>query len=130
MMKNEGWWTMDKRRWTNDRSRLRRAKTPFVLLILLFLAILLVTSGVASAATGGGAVTAPLPYDLSWWTVDGGGVGGLGAHPYTLDGTIGQPDAAGWAGDGYTLAGGFWGGEVEVAVGNELFLPLVMRNLS
>jgi hypothetical protein len=64
-------------------------------------------------------------YDLSWWTVDGGGrTGGSETHPYALGGTAGQPDAAVWTGNGYTLAGGFWGG---VAIEVRVFLPLVLR---
>ena len=35
-------------------------------------------------------------YDLSWWTVGGGGASTTGG-PYTLGGTIGQADAAQWA---------------------------------
>jgi len=46
-------------------------------------------------------------YDLSWSTIDGGGVSSGGA--YSLSGTIGQPDAGQLAGGGYTLSGGFWG---------------------
>ena len=33
------------------------------------------------------------PYEISWYTIDGGGVRSSGG-PYTLTGTIGQPDAA------------------------------------
>ena len=55
------------------------------------------------------ASTANGKYDLSWYTIDGGGgrsTGGL----YTLTGTIGQPDAAYSAGGNYELLGGFWPG--------------------
>ena len=64
--------------------------------------------------------------DLSWWTVDGGGQTEPGGTGYTLSGTIGQPDADGWLGGGYTLSGGFWGGGgvVEYTV----YLPLILRN--
>jgi hypothetical protein len=63
-------------------------------------------------------------YDLSWWTVDGGG-GTLQGGRYTLRGTAGQPDAATWSGGGYVVAGGFWGGAGpgEYAV----YLPVVLR---
>ena len=37
-------------------------------------------------------------YDLSWWTVDGGGITPNDSSGYTLGGTAGQPDAAGWSG--------------------------------
>jgi len=48
------------------------------------------------------------PYDLSWSTIDGGG-GTSSGGPYTLSGTIGQPDAGGpMVGGSYSLVGGFW----------------------
>jgi len=48
-------------------------------------------------------------YELSWYTIDGGGGTSIGG-PYELVGTIGQPDAAYSAGGGYELLGGFWPG--------------------
>ncbi len=63
-------------------------------------------------------------YDLSWWTVDGGGITPNENSGYTLGGTAGQPDAAVWSGGDYTLAGGFWGG---VAVEYRIYMPLVLR---
>ena len=48
-------------------------------------------------------------YDISWYTIDGGG-GRSSGGPYTLTGTIGQPDAAYSAGGGFELLGGFWPG--------------------
>jgi hypothetical protein len=49
-------------------------------------------------------------YDLSWSTIDGGGGRSIGG-PYTLMGTIGQPDAAWSKGGNYELLGGFWPGD-------------------
>jgi len=46
-------------------------------------------------------------FDLSWFTVDGGG-GSSSGGPYTLNGTIGQPDAGTMSGGNYSLVGGFW----------------------
>jgi hypothetical protein len=47
-------------------------------------------------------------YSIDWFTIDGGGgisTGGV----YTVNGTIGQPDASGpMTGGGYSLTGGFW----------------------
>ena len=63
-------------------------------------------------------------YDLSWWTVDGGGTMPNDNSGYALGGTAGQPDAAIWSGGDYVLAGGFWGG---VAVEYRIYLPLVLR---
>ena len=48
-------------------------------------------------------------YELNWSTIDGGG-GQSSGGPYTLTGTIGQPDAAYSAGGQYELLGGFWPG--------------------
>jgi hypothetical protein len=48
-------------------------------------------------------------YELSWYTIDGGGGRSTGG-PYVLTGTIGQPDAAYSRGGNYELLGGFWPG--------------------
>ena len=55
--------------------------------ILLFLLILLTLSIAPVLAE----TTAT--YELSWWTVDGGGVAGQTSGSYILSGTSGQPDA-------------------------------------
>jgi hypothetical protein len=56
----------------------------------------------ASAAMDGG-------YDLSWWSVDGGGGIFSGDGEYGLSGTMGQPDAGlGRTTGGCRLRGGFW----------------------
>jgi hypothetical protein len=67
-------------------------------------------------------------YDLSWWSVDGGGQTFSSGGGYTLGGTAGQPDPGLLTGGGYALGGGFWGGGAAAAVKYELYLPLVMRN--
>jgi hypothetical protein len=86
-----------------------------VLLVLLVSGLLFTTTALTSTSAG---------YDLSWWTVDGGGGALVAAGSYSLAGSIGQPDAATWLGDGYVLTGGFWGGGV---VEYEIYLPLVLR---
>jgi hypothetical protein len=48
-------------------------------------------------------------YEISWYTIDGGGGRSTGG-PYVLTGTIGQPDAAWSKGGNYELLGGFWPG--------------------
>jgi len=49
------------------------------------------------------------PYQLDWYTIDGGG--GISAGgPYVLTGTIGQPDADYSSGGKHELLGGFWPG--------------------
>ena len=47
------------------------------------------------------------PYDLTWWSVDGGGGTSTGGV-YAVTGTIGQPDAGAMRGGNYSLTGGFW----------------------
>ncbi len=46
-------------------------------------------------------------FDLSWYTVDGGG-GTSSGGDFVLRGTIGQPDAGDLSGGDFTLRGGFW----------------------
>src|SRR5262245_45917092 len=47
-------------------------------------------------------------YSVDWFTIDGGGGTSTGGV-YTVNGTIGQPDAGGpMTGGGYSLTGGFW----------------------
>ncbi len=59
----------------------------------------------ADPAGGGG----PADYDLSWFTVDGGGAMFSTGDDYELSGTIGQPDAANvMEGGEFELTGGFW----------------------
>jgi len=63
--------------------------------------IMLLTTSVARPAGG--------QYELSWYTIDGGGGTSSGGQ-YVLTGTIGQPDAAYSSGGNYELLGGFWSG--------------------
>lgn len=50
----------------------------------------------------------PPDYDLSWHSVDGGGVTFSTGGEFEVSGTIGQPDAGVMAGGDFTLTGGFW----------------------
>ena len=52
-------------------------------------------------------VSAQADYDISWYTVDGGG-GTSSNGDFVLSGTIGQPDAGILESDEFTLTGGFW----------------------
>jgi hypothetical protein len=61
------------------------------------LGLTLALTGIASAQT----------YSIDWSTIDGGG-GTSSGGPYTLSGTIGQPDAGTMSGGNYSLTGGFW----------------------
>ena len=78
----------------------------------------------APLGTSGTSGTGSASYDLSWWTVDGGGAAFSTNGGYTLGGTLGQPDAGALSGGGYTLAGGFWSG---AAVQYKVYLPLVVK---
>lgn len=90
------------------------------LTVLVAIALLLVAS-TALAQSG--------DYDLSWFTVDGGGGkvsnGGSG---YTLMGTAGQPEPGpALTGGDYVLVGGFW--PVGAAAAEyEIYLPLILRD--
>ncbi len=53
--------------------------------MMLMMALLLWTG--ANAQSGGG-------YDLSWWTIDGGGITFATGGSFNLGGTVGQPDAS------------------------------------
>jgi len=52
-------------------------------------------------------ITCLFAYDISWWTIDGGGNTSSGGS-YSLSGTIGQPDSGTLTGGTYKLEGGFW----------------------
>lgn len=53
------------------------------------------------------AAPASAQYAIDWFTLDGGG-GQSSGGAYTLQGTIGQPDAGSLSGGSFTLHGGFW----------------------
>jgi hypothetical protein len=64
-------------------------------------------------------------YDLSWYTIDGGGAMNSNGGSYSLGGSIGQPDAGSLSGGSYQLNGGFWGG---ASINYSIYLPLVLKN--
>ena len=63
-------------------------------------------------------------YEISWYTIDGGGTQDLVGGSYSLNGTIGQSDAGTQSGGTYQLTGGFWGFLDSLS---KLFLPLIMK---
>ena len=72
----------------------------------LALVISFLVASMVLAQTGGG-------YDLSWWTVDGGGAT-ISGGGYTLSGTAGQPEPGPTlSGGDHTLLSGFWPGGGE-----------------
>jgi hypothetical protein len=75
------------------------------------LALLLISAALVYAQVGGG-------YDLSWSTVDGGGLTTSTGGIYGVAGTMGQPDAATSTGGIYVITGGFWGASVPLLAGH------------
>jgi hypothetical protein len=53
-------------------------------------------------------------FDLSWWSVDGGGATGAGG-PYAVTGAVGQPEVGGAYGAYFALDGGVWSAALEPA---------------
>jgi len=68
----------------------------------MLLSLVLLTPLLASAQS----------YSIGWYKIAGGGglsAGTNGAAVYSVNGTIGQPDASGaMAGGAYSITGGFW----------------------
>jgi hypothetical protein len=93
-------------------------------LALLIVVGLAIGQGSLSAAASPGAAPRAAGYEISWYTVDGGGAMNVTGGTYSLSGTIGQYDAGRLSGGTYTLLGGFW---VEFG-GFRLYLPLIMKN--
>jgi hypothetical protein len=86
---------------------------------LLAACLLLLVASPVLAQSGG-------VYDLTWSTVDAGGASSTGGV-YSVDGTIGQPEAGLLRGGDFTVGGGFLPGG-EVATEYRIYLPLVLRN--
>ena len=98
-------------------------KHPTLLLALvLCLAAVALPSLLAASQSGSG-------YELAWFTVDGGGATFNAGGDYELGGTVGQPDAGTFSGDGYTLDGGFWGASVPSSGPpvHNIYLPIILR---
>ena len=63
-------------------------------------------------------ITMAAMFELSWYTIDGGGVVESTGGGFGLSGTIGQPDAGVvMTGGGFALTGGFW------AAANDTYAP-------
>lgn len=95
----------------------RGSMLPLLCLILLLIAV-------PTLASSGGS------FDLSWYTIDGGGETGSGGS-YAISGTAGQPDAGPTlSGGSYTLTGGFWVGAAAFGGGPtayDIYLPLILQ---
>ena len=68
-------------------------------------------------------------YDLTRFTIDGGGAMLSQGGSFSLDGTIGQSDAGTLGGDAYSLDGGFWGAGVLSSgpAAHIIYLPIILR---
>jgi hypothetical protein len=92
---------------------------------LAVLAALLLLTVLALAWSGDALSSIGTEFDLSWWTVDGGG-GTSSGGVYSLTGTAGQAEVGAlMRGGAYELAGGFWG--VGGQAGYGVYLPVVLR---
>jgi len=65
-------------------------------------------AALVGAKTGVSQTAGAPEFDLSWNTIDGGGVMRSTGGDFELSGTIGQPDAGRMAGGNFELTGGFW----------------------
>lgn len=72
---------------------------PIVGVAFLLCSVLTNRGGAYAEGTGG--------YDVSWYTIDGGGGRSFGG-PFSVSGTIGQPDVGRPSGGPYRVRGGFW----------------------
>ena len=95
---------------------MKHKKLLTILTLALFVAFRALNVRVGYAAPRSG-------YEISWYTIDGGGAQDLSGGTYTLSGTVGQFDAGSQSGGSYALAGGYW---VEL-FGYRLSLPLILR---
>ncbi len=68
---------------------------------IVFTGVSVALAGTAALAYFGG------EFDLSWFTIDGGGGAESTGGDFALAGTIGQPDAGTMAGGVFSLSGGF-----------------------
>ena len=91
------------------------------MLLVLAVFVMGLAMGVRSALaqSGGG-------YELGWSNVGAAGTTGGGA--YTLDSSVGQPDAGTVSGGSYALSGGFFAspGVINILL-ERVYLPLVRR---
>lgn len=97
-------------------------------------ALLLAGAALLAALSGSSQAGSIQSYDLSWWTVDGGGStfveGGMrsASGALSLSGTAGQPDAGLMEGGAWALESGYLPGGQTFRQPGPLYLPLVLRN--
>jgi hypothetical protein len=93
-------------------------------ILLPLVALVLVSVSTAHAQPAREPAAPQDTYDLSWYSIDGGGATNSTGGAYSLSGSVGQPDAGALSGGTYTLNGGFWGG---ATVSYNVYMPVVMR---
>ena len=86
--------------------------------------VFLVGIGTASAQRVDDPALPQDSYELSWFTIDGGGATFSTGGAYSLGGSIGQADAGAMSGGAYSLNGGFWAG---VPSSYSAFVPITFR---
>ncbi|MBN2257201.1 MAG: hypothetical protein JW704_05185 [Anaerolineaceae bacterium] len=91
---------------------------PLLFRLAAMLAVALLITSLAFSA-----VWAANGYEVSWYTIDGGGGSSSGGN-YLVMGSIGQPDAGSQSGSGHGLTGGFWSW-LEGLLYN--YLPLIKK---
>lgn len=95
----------------------------------LLVALALVAANVRVTSAGPAAAPRAATYDISWYTVAGGGGQDLTGRTFSLKGTAGQSDASAASGGSFAIDGGFW---IQVdslvsSIDYKLYLPLIRR---
>ena len=98
-------------------------KRKIILVLFIFTAVAFLALNVRVGYAEPSAAPRTTGYEISWYTIDGGGAQNLQGGTYSLSGTIGQFDAGSQSGGSYTLNGGFW---VDL-FGYRLNLPIILR---
>jgi hypothetical protein len=96
-----------------------------LIILLPIVLVLLIGITTANAQRTNDPAVPPSGYDLSWYTIDGGGATFSIGGSYSLGGSIGQADAGSMSGGSYQLNGGFWGG---ASINYTVYLPLVLKS--
>lgn len=92
------------------------------IILLMLLAFGLLAASLPTLAQTGG-------YDLTWYTVSGGGYTMSQGGGYGLGGSIGLPWAGTLSGGGYSMMGGFWGAFPTAGPPHvQFYLPLVVKD--
>lgn len=87
------------------------------IVLIAVVAAMLVLASAALAQSGG-------TFNLTWNTIDGGG-GRVTSASYSMEGSIGQPDAGQIASGSYSLMSGF---QIQTAAASyDVYLPVILK---